>query len=142
LGQCRARCEAAAGRLHLVQGDSQRLPFEDNSFDLITCTHSFHHYPQQHKVLAEMHRVLRRGGRLLILDGNRDGLLGWLLYDIMVVMMEGPVRHLTSGAFRSMYEDAGFENVSQQRRGGLLPFLLTMGQASKPALSKPQWRAA
>jgi hypothetical protein len=89
-----------------------------------------------------MHRVLRRGGRLLILDGDRDGLWGWLLYDVMVVMMEGPVRHLTSGAFRGMYEDAGFENVFQQRRGGLLPFLLTMGQASKPALSNPRRSAA
>ena len=142
LSQCRARSQAADGRLHLVQGDSERLPFQDNAFDAITCTHSFHHYPRQDKVIAEMHRVLRPGGRLLILDGDRDRPWGWLLYDVLVVMMEGPVKHLTSRAFHDLYTSAGFDNVTQQRRHGFLPFLMTMGQAVKPALSKPRRRAA
>src|ERR1700752_3257700 len=33
LQQCQRRSEAASGRLHLVQGDSERLPFGDNAFD-------------------------------------------------------------------------------------------------------------
>jgi len=142
LGQCRERCDASGGRLHLVQGDSQRLPFQDNAFDVITCTHSFHHYPQQRQVVQEMHRVLRPGGRLLIIDGDRDGWWGWMVYDIVVVMMEGAVRHLSSRAFRHMYASAGFDNLSQQRRGNFLPFLLTVGEAVKPAVSKPKREAA
>ena len=127
------RRAAAGGRLHLVQGDSQRLPFSDDTFDVVTCTHSFHHYPRQDRVAAEMHRVLRPGGRLLIIDGDRDRLWGRLLFDVFVVLMEGPVRHLTSGAFRELYRQAGFANIEQQRRGGPLPFLLTTGQAVKTA---------
>src|SRR5262249_35259093 len=72
LRQCSTRCEATGGRLHLVQGDSERLPFCNDTFDVVTCTHSFHHYPHQERVVAEMYRVLRPGGRLLILDGDRD----------------------------------------------------------------------
>jgi ubiquinone/menaquinone biosynthesis C-methylase UbiE len=142
LNQCQARCETSGGRLHLVQGDSERLPFQDNAFDVITCTHSFHHYPHQQKVVAEMHRVLRPGGRLLIIDGDRDGWWGWLVYDVVVVMMEGAVRHLSDHAFRDMYTSAGFGNLNQQRRGRFLPFLLTVGEAIKPALSKPRRQAA
>src|SRR5262245_39688577 len=81
--------------LHLVQGDSERLPFADDSFDLVTCSHSFHHYPNQAQVVAEMHRVLHPGGRLMIIDGDRDRWWGRLIFDVIVVLMEGRVKHLT-----------------------------------------------
>jgi ubiquinone/menaquinone biosynthesis C-methylase UbiE len=132
LHQGQDRSRLAGGRLHLVQGDSERLPFGDDSFDAVTCTHSFHHYPHQERVLAEMHRVLRPGGRLLIIDGDRDRLWGWFLFNVVVVLMEGPVRHLKARAFRQLYQRAGFDVVSQHRRRGLLPFLMTVGRAVKP----------
>jgi ubiquinone/menaquinone biosynthesis C-methylase UbiE len=135
LRQGQARRQAAAGRFHLVQGDSERLPFADNTFDAVTCTHSFHHYPHQRRVVAEMHRVLRPGGRLLIIDGDRDRFWGRFLFNFVVVMMEGPVRHLRSRAFRKLYREAGFVEVSQRRRRGLLPFLMTVGRAAKPGRS-------
>jgi ubiquinone/menaquinone biosynthesis C-methylase UbiE len=131
------RSEASDGRLLLVQGDSQRLPFADDSFDVITCTHSFHHYPSQAKVLAEMHRVLRPGGRLLIIDGDRDRWWGYLVFEVLVVMMEGAVHHVGSRTFRQMYKDAGFIQVSQRRRRGPLPFLLTVGLALKKSRTTP-----
>jgi ubiquinone/menaquinone biosynthesis C-methylase UbiE len=132
LRQCRQLEEFGRGRLHLVQGDSERLPFASDFFDAITCTHCFHHFPRQDRVVAEMYRALRPGGRLLIIDGDRDRWWGRLLYDVLVVMVEGPVRHLTGQAFRALYQAAGFEQVSQRRRRGPLPFLLTRGQAAKP----------
>jgi ubiquinone/menaquinone biosynthesis C-methylase UbiE len=131
LGQARERCQAAGGRLHLVQGDSERLPFADDSFDVITCTHSFHHYPHQEQVVAEMHRALRPGGRLLIIDGDRDRLWGRFVFNFVVVLIEGPVRHLKGRAFRRLYRRVGFDEVSQRRRRGLLPFLMTVGRAVK-----------
>jgi ubiquinone/menaquinone biosynthesis C-methylase UbiE len=142
LRQCRQHGRAAGRRLHLLQGDSARLPFPPDTFDVVTCTHSFHHYPCQCQVAAEMYRVLRPGGRLLIIDGDRDRLWGRLLFDGLVVFLEGPVRHLTSAAFRALYWEAGFEQVSQRRRGGPLPFLLTTGQARKPKPLPSSWRAA
>jgi len=120
-------------RVHLVQGDSERLPFTDNSFDLVTCSHSFHHYPNQARVVAEMHRILRPGGRLMIIDGDRDRWWGRLIFDVIVVLMEGRVKHLTGQAMARLYQAAGFAEIVQFRRGGPLPFLLTIGRAVKPA---------
>jgi ubiquinone/menaquinone biosynthesis C-methylase UbiE len=133
LRQCQPRCAESGNRFHVVQGNSERLPFKDDAFDVITCTHSFHHYPSQPRVLAEMHRVLRPGGRLFIIDGDRDRWWGWVLFEVLVVLAEGPVRHLGSRTLRHLYHDAGFENVRQRRRRGPLPFLLTCGQAVKSA---------
>jgi ubiquinone/menaquinone biosynthesis C-methylase UbiE len=131
LARCQDRCLSLDGRLQVVQGDSERLPFADNTFDAVTCAHSFHHYPHQERALQEMHRVLRPGGRLVIVDGDRDGLWGRLVFDVIVVLMEGAVRHLSGEAFRDLYHQAGFTDVRQCRRGGLLPFLLTAGRAVK-----------
>jgi ubiquinone/menaquinone biosynthesis C-methylase UbiE len=120
-------------RVQLVQGDSERLPFAENSFDLVTCSHSFHHYPNQGQVVAEMHRVLRPEGRLMIIDGDRDRWWGRLIFDVLVVLMEGRVKHLTGQAMAGLYQAAGFGDIVQFRRKGFLPFLLTVGTAMKPA---------
>ena len=45
-----------------------RLPFEDSSFDAITCIDAINHLADRRRVLAEWHRVLKPGGRLLFTD--------------------------------------------------------------------------
>lgn len=133
LEKARERLQAAGDRVQLVQADSENLPFPDDLFDAVTCSHSFHHYPKQRKVVAEMHRVLRPGGQLMIIDGDRDRLWGRFIFDFIVVMMEGAVKHLSGKSFRRLFKATGFGSVAQQRRGGLLPFLMTIGTAVKPA---------
>lgn len=54
--------------VELRQGDAENLPWEAGSFDLICCTLSFHHYPQPKQTVAEMRRVLKPGGTLLLAD--------------------------------------------------------------------------
>jgi SAM-dependent methyltransferase len=46
----------------------QRLPFDDHSFDAIFCNDSINHFPARAKVFRDWHRVLRPGGRLLVID--------------------------------------------------------------------------
>jgi ubiquinone/menaquinone biosynthesis C-methylase UbiE len=135
LHRASARSEQFDGRLHLVQADSGRLPFADDSFDAVTCSHSFHHYPDQGRVLTEMFRVLRPDGRLLLIDGDRDRLWGWFIFDVMVVMVEGPVKHRTGADLRELYGATGFIDVTQRRRKGPLPFLMTVGRAAKAVQS-------
>lgn len=52
----------------LILGDTEKLPFQDNSFDAIICNDSFHHYPLPHIVLEEVSRCLRENGILVIGD--------------------------------------------------------------------------
>jgi len=63
-----------AGRLNLQvqfkQGDAENIPFEDGSFDAVVNRHVLWTLPDPHKALTEWKRVLRPGGRLVIIDGN------------------------------------------------------------------------
>lgn len=49
-------------------GDAEALPFVDAAFDLVTCRHAAHHFPDLPHALAEMARVVRPGGRVVIDD--------------------------------------------------------------------------
>lgn len=55
-------------KVKLFLGDSEFLPFSDNSFDVVYCNDSFHHYPAPQNVLREVHRVLKLGGTFLLGD--------------------------------------------------------------------------
>ncbi|SDH83812.1 Methyltransferase domain-containing protein [Actinokineospora alba] len=64
----RARVLETPHKVALIQGDAQRLPFDDSSFDTVVCTLGLCGVPDERGAIAEMHRVLRPGGRLLLLD--------------------------------------------------------------------------
>lgn len=48
--------------------DAEQLPFDDGSFDLVTCRLAFHHFPDRTRAASEMHRVLKQGGYLGFTD--------------------------------------------------------------------------
>ena len=54
--------------VNLVHADAQQLPFGDASFDTVICTLALCAVPDQAAVVAEMHRVVKHGGRLLLVD--------------------------------------------------------------------------
>jgi len=55
-------------KAELSIGDAENLPYEDDSFDLICCVESFHHYPNPSKSLSEINRVLKKDGLFLLCD--------------------------------------------------------------------------
>ena len=57
--------------LEFVIANAEALPFEDNSFDLITMAFGLRNVTHQDKALAEMARVLKPGGRVLVLEFSR-----------------------------------------------------------------------
>ncbi len=73
---------AAAGlqtRVSLVVGDAQALPFPDASFDGVTMSYGIRNVPNRLVALREMTRVVRPGGRIVILEATEPepGLLTW-----------------------------------------------------------------
>ena len=52
----------------LLEGDARELPFADGAFDTVVCTFSLCAIPEHRKAIAEMHRVLKSGGTLLLAD--------------------------------------------------------------------------
>jgi ubiquinone/menaquinone biosynthesis C-methylase UbiE len=54
--------------LQTRKSDAESLPFDDSSFDLLTCRLAFHHFPQPQRALAEFARVLKPSGILGFTD--------------------------------------------------------------------------
>ena len=56
----------------LVVGDAEKMPFEDESFDIIVHNQTLHHFPSIERVLGDIHRVLKKDGLLFSIETN-----GW-----------------------------------------------------------------
>jgi ubiquinone/menaquinone biosynthesis C-methylase UbiE len=71
LGIAHQRARELGMEVDLLEGDAQSLLFADESFDTVVCTLSLCSIPDDRKAVAEMKRVMRPGGRLLLLDHVR-----------------------------------------------------------------------
>jgi demethylmenaquinone methyltransferase / 2-methoxy-6-polyprenyl-1,4-benzoquinol methylase len=67
-GQKRAEAESLSAALDWVVGDAMALPFPDNSFDVYTISFGIRNVTRIPDALAEAYRVLRPGGRLMVLE--------------------------------------------------------------------------
>ena len=59
----------------VIQGDARRLPFADEQFDAVVCAEVIQHFAQLDDPLAEMVRVCKPGGSVMISTMNRSSLL-------------------------------------------------------------------
>lgn len=140
LDQGKPRWRAHQDDVTPIQGDSERLPFATGAFDVVTCSNSFHHYPHQDRAVAEMRRVLKPAGRLLLVDGYRDAPYGWFIFDVCVAGIEGAVHHCSRQRMKTLFEGAGFAETDQKVHRGFAPFLLTEGVAPSQTIYRPHVR--
>jgi demethylmenaquinone methyltransferase/2-methoxy-6-polyprenyl-1,4-benzoquinol methylase len=68
VGKERADAKGLSANLEFVEANAEELPFENNSFDAYTIAFGIRNVPDIDKALSEALRVLKRGGRLLILE--------------------------------------------------------------------------
>lgn len=67
-GRKRAEADRMADSLDWVVGDAMALPFEDNTFDVYTISFGIRNVTRPQQALAEAYRVLKPGGRLMVLE--------------------------------------------------------------------------
>jgi ubiquinone/menaquinone biosynthesis C-methylase UbiE len=98
-----------AGTAEIVQGDAACLPWAEGAFSAVTCMDAFIFFTDPDKVLAEVLRVLRPGGRMIMQIGMKwpDGMPKHLPHP-------NPFGHDYSNeaAVQKMVEQAGFGEVS------------------------------
>ena len=68
IGRDRLLDRGWAGNVDCIVADAERLPFEDNCFDCVTIGFGLRNVTDQAAALASMHRVLKPGGQLLVLE--------------------------------------------------------------------------
>jgi ubiquinone/menaquinone biosynthesis C-methylase UbiE len=68
----RKNAEQQGVAVNFEQGNASHMRFEENAFDLILCRAAFKNFSEPVKALAEMRRVLKPGGRAVIIDLRRD----------------------------------------------------------------------
>lgn len=71
IGREKIKKAGLASFIDLQEADSAKLPFEDNAFDAITVAFGVRNFQDLEKGLAEMHRVLKPGGKLVVLEFSR-----------------------------------------------------------------------
>ncbi|MGG7575969.1 class I SAM-dependent methyltransferase [Streptomyces sirii] len=115
LAIARRRADDLGRVADLREGDAQDLPFADASFDTVVCTLSLCAIPDDRRAVAEMNRVLKPGGRLLLLD--HIGSSAWplralqRLLELVTVPLGGehvlrrPLRHVQAAGLRIEQRD-------------------------------------
>ena len=130
-GRQRAEAEQRADKLDWIVGDAMALPFEDNSFDTYTISFGIRNVTRIADALSEAYRVLKTGGRLMVLEFSQLPSAGlqkaYDAYSFNVIprmgkliandadsyqyLVESIRKFPDQDTFAGMIRDAGFENV-------------------------------
>jgi demethylmenaquinone methyltransferase/2-methoxy-6-polyprenyl-1,4-benzoquinol methylase len=130
-GREKIAAKGMSDKITLVQGDGELLPFENNKFDAITVAFGVRNFQNLSKGLKEMNRVLKPGGRLVVLEFSKPAsfpykqVYNFYFTYILPVMgnllsnsknaytyLPESVKHFPEGdAFVDFLKEAGFKNM-------------------------------
>ena len=102
-------------------GSAEALPFADGSFDVVTCSQSFHHYPHPKKAMAEAWRVLKPGGLYILSDTGISGIGAWIDNHILFRLSTSGDCHTTDRkGIGAMMAQAGFAVTDSRQLKGMI----------------------
>jgi ubiquinone/menaquinone biosynthesis C-methylase UbiE len=96
-------------------GNASRVPFADESFDFLLCRAAFKNFAEPQQALDEMHRVLRPGGKALIIDLRRDASSDSISAGIDAMRLSAVNRLITKLTFRFMLLKRAYTKVDFER---------------------------
>lgn len=106
--------ERGASNLSFLAFDGLEYPFEAESFDLIVSRYAFHHFPDAEDSVRQMHRILKKGGRLLISDPMRHPLdEKGIIDDFMQVKKDGHIQFYSAKGLEELFAGNGLKKEAQ-----------------------------
>ena len=136
LAAARAHLTAqGAANVDYVIADAERLPFLDETFDLVTVRIAPHHYPDAARAAREMARVLKRGGRLVFIDNIApdDPALDHLLNDWERRRDPSHIRSHTLAEWRDYIVQAGLRLTHEEVGRKAIAFAPWAARTQMPA---------
>lgn len=111
------RDERGLANVTFCLGDAEALPFRGEVFDLVVCRYAPHHFPNLPHAIAEMARVARRGGRVVIDDtcAPEDPALDELMNRWEVRRDRSHVRNIPPSRLRALFESAGLTVLTVEK---------------------------
>lgn len=139
-GRKRLIDKGIAGNIKFVEADAEELPFDENCFDCVTIAFGLRNVTNKDKALASMFRVLKPGGRLLVLEFSKpvaglDRIYDFYSFNVLPVMgkliandadsykylAESIRMHPDQRTLKDMMEQAGFERCTfHNMTGGIV----------------------
>ncbi|PWQ94109.1 bifunctional demethylmenaquinone methyltransferase/2-methoxy-6-polyprenyl-1,4-benzoquinol methylase UbiE [Leucothrix arctica] len=127
-----------AGNIEYVQADAEDLPFEDNTFDLVTMAFGLRNVTEKKNALESILRCLKPGGKLMVLEFSKPVVPGLNVvydhYSFKILPAVGKLvandadsyrylaesirMHPDQETLKGMMEDAGFDKVSYHNMTG------------------------
>ena len=105
-----------SGRIKIVEGSVDALPFEDKSFDKITTVESFYFWPTPEKSLGEVYRVLKPGGVFVLIADIHGG--AELTEEQIENIKRYDLRNPSPDEFETLFKAAGFDAVDVHTKEG------------------------
>jgi SAM-dependent methyltransferase len=102
------------GRVDIRPASVSHLPFDDDTFDVVTAVETHYYWPDLVSDLREIRRVLKPGGTFVIIaEAYRGGKYDRLLQRLDVLARRGVMKyaHLTVAEHRELFVDAGYAGI-------------------------------
>jgi ubiquinone/menaquinone biosynthesis C-methylase UbiE len=97
------------GEVPLTGAVAEALPFDENEFDVVVSCNAFHFFLDPESFLAEVRRVLRPGGQLVVTDWCDDYWACWACDYYLRVTSEAHTRIFGREELRTLLDEAGFD---------------------------------
>ena len=100
---------------------ADKLPYPDETFDIVTCSQSFHHYPYPEQAMREAKRVLKPGGLYILSDTGIGGVGAWIdNHIIFKLMRSGDCRTTNRKGIEKLMANAGFTVTDSRQVKGMI----------------------
>lgn len=104
--------------LHFIKANAESIPLDSDFFDIIICTNSFHHYLHPDKAVSEFYRLLKKGGKVYVMDATTDVWFAKIVDLIFRLFEAEHVKHHSTKEYQQLFHDAGLRHIASNKVKG------------------------
>lgn len=125
--------------IELKEGDAQNLPFADRSFDTVVCTYALCSVPDEARAISEMKRVLKPGGRLILVDHVRSTVkpILWLQRACEFIPSRTKGEYMTRRPALHVMKDDSVIKAHDRLRAGIIERLVALKPDETGGVARP-----